>query len=70
VYFGICAATSALLTFCIAAAILPGPARGYPTFRDKAELALETSGLPVFIPGFIGGVTYWFLSERNRKAKT
>ncbi|MFB9267049.1 hypothetical protein ACFFWD_28475 [Bradyrhizobium erythrophlei] len=62
-YFAVSAAVGAFFVLGTLGGILPG--RGHPTFLEGFELAVETSGLAVFVSGFIGGLTYWLCSEGN-----
>jgi hypothetical protein len=45
------------------------PARGHPTFTEGFALAVETSGLQVFISGAVGGLSYWLVRERDKRLK-
>src|SRR5690349_21670355 len=60
-------ATAALLAFGCFGGLLP--ARGHPTFLEGFALAAETSGLPIFVSGAVGGLVYWLVLQRDERLK-
>jgi hypothetical protein len=65
VYFGMSSAVAAFLVLSLLAGSLRG--HGHPSLLDRIELAAGTSGIAVFVSGFIGGLVYWLLSEGSRR---
>jgi hypothetical protein len=65
-YFGGTGAISTFAIGCVALSLLPDPELiEDQTFFESLTIAAERQGLCLILTGFIGGLTYWYMSERR-----
>ena len=67
-YFAAATAVATFIVGCATSSLLPKPLFiEDQTFSEGFRIAVERQGLQLVITGLIGGVTYWFISERRRQ---